>query len=279
MHDTIKEILGFLSRWTLLAMAAVCAACVAWAAAVGVMAAGGEWPRVVLSDQIRQSGTARFVPGRIEPNVGTDSSLELISWPPGRRGETAYTTQILALVAMEKEAPLGLHPVHITGSPYGQFAFCQDSARCLVIPPGRRVLAVDVRLLEAPGQVEAFIERVAGVAEVVLVRPGPVTSPAAQQALRDAVMKRCPQTLLVYSTSLPGKATDALASIAGSLGRKDHAGVEFVTGDALLADAAAAERYKTYWVAGEEVGGIQPRGAGRYDTMARLAAELAPPEE
>jgi len=277
MHETLKEIVGFFSRWLLLALAGAVAAIVAWAAAVGAWATGGmQQPTVILSDQVWEAWRPPHLVGRLDPPGLDLGAVELISLAPDRPPRVASTTDHLTFPGADS-SDVGLHPVHVKGLPYGRLAFAEDRARCLVVPPDRRVFAVDARLAESLGeQADELINRLATLGEVVLVQPTAAdTQPAEHLARRQRLMMRFPQTLLVYQVRPWEKPAAVFSRMAYKLHRSDTANLELITADGELATSAG--KRPVHFLAGDET--PAPPGTRRYATMAALLEALTPSQQ
>jgi hypothetical protein len=280
MLETVKELVGFLARWCLLALAAACVPVVGWAAmGAGSAAVRSGDLQVVLSDEIwRQSGSSQgmYVTGYFLGSASTQSTgpvsagSQLFCVVPGFNPTRVEGDgrRFRAAVPYRPDSPATSQPcqVRLKGTPYGWAAFIHAEAICKVIPPGRSVLAVDARLVPAglPGQDQLSQEQISQLesrGELVVFFPQAEDESLQRQAerylrFREGFRRRWPQIPVVFSPSekSPRQKDDVLDPIAvlrhvaETLRPPAGSRPTVVTADRRLAGAAAARGFPTHLI-------------------------------
>jgi len=276
MSDPLNEIVGFLSRWCLLAAAGlsalivVCAALLAGSTTVDTMQA-----RAVVSDAVWGPWKTPRVVGYLVSAGRIDSHDQFLAFVPGRKpGPTR--SGVGTFVADVPDSGPGLHEVVLKGMPYGSFAFDEHRAICKVIAPRRKVFAIDARLVEMfiEGQGQAwrrFVSDLQTGAEVVLFHPGPADE---YERLKKDIRSQYPGTPNVFSMRRRPALTDGIQAIHWTLSRGKGPRPEVITADAELAQAAAAKGFTVRWIAPGRTD--QPEGGGpaRYGSLGELKSRL-----
>jgi len=278
MPEPFKEIVGFLGRWCLLALAGVsalmvvCVALLAVSTTVDTMQA-----RAVVSDAVWGGPwKTPYVVGFLVPAGRIDSHDQFLAFMPGRK-PAPTRSGVGTFLADVPDSGRGLHEVAFKGMPYGSFAFDEHRAICKVIDPRRKVFAIDARLVERflDGQADAWREFVSGMqadAEVVLFHPGPLKD---YQRLREDLRARHAGIPYVFSMRRGRAVTAGLREIHWTLSRRKGPRPVVITADEELAEAAAAERFTVHRIAPDQP--KQPEGANpaRYGSLSELASRLS----
>ena len=285
MHDTLKEIIGFISRWCLLALAGITVVIVGWAALTAAsMTAVSAKAAVILSDEVwRQPRRGAHATGYLISSGAILLRSQFLSCSPGSApsivsgsGERIYPIAV--------DRPDGPWNVSIQGIPYGSFAFQRDRAICKVISSQRRVLAVDAELVENPPdscseELESFLAELQSRGQVVLADTG---SPEHYRDLRNDLRYRYRQVPQVFAMPctqdiMPAGRSDGVKDFNGYVldhmartlrcaarkprpqiaARRDWMLAAVITANSELA-SATAPRFHTHLITGKRQGELKP---------------------
>ncbi|MDY6913198.1 MAG: hypothetical protein SVT52_01890 [Planctomycetota bacterium] len=274
MHSNVREVIGFLSRWCLLALVAAAVLTGAWAGALATAAVNQDrGAALVTSDAILQQAKWARVTGSISPcSMGYENALLLCN-VRGRLPVTAGTGK--GRLYADVDCPsVGLTPVTIVGTPYGALAFEKRESLLSVVEPGRTVFMLDARLVLSVkgGDAETLRECVHEMKKlggVGFFHPGPAAEFV--QARRD-IRARYPRLPVVCMVKDTPDSLAILRVVGRGVGARDR--LRVITDDARLADGAVCQRFPVRWIGS---GRKQPRrvpAEDRYKTLETLKASL-----
>ncbi len=272
MDESLKEAVGFLCRWTLLALAVAGTVLVGWAslAAAAAAAAPRRTPAPIVSDEIVVAPMSqRHVIAHLSDSARIDLYTQFLFLPPDSRPRMVYGSRRKMYVLLE-DLPPGSHRVHLQGIPYGTFAFEEMQGLCKVIAPGSEVLLFDARLYETPeGAMELprTLREARRSLEVVLIHPGPLES---YRRLHREIRLRSSGVPYVFFTREPHNNMRTLNHVAWSLNRLWTNRPPLVTADAELASVASAQGFPTQWIHPEPDERIEKRGVRRYESLSHF---------
>ena len=151
MDEGIRETVGFLCRWCLLALAGVTAMAVCWAALLATAAmTAGLGADVVPSDTV--CGQSAEKPAALRcyqsPVVSHSNNPHAMGVLPDGALATAYTYRGGFYLRADRSTA-GRYSIRTKGLPYSALAFHNRRLRLKVLPPGRRVFLVDAELAVA----------------------------------------------------------------------------------------------------------------------------------
>lgn len=295
MSETLKEVIGFLSRWLLLAVVAGGGALFVWSAAMVGSGAGAE-ADVVLSDAIWRPWRSVYASGYLLPYRRGTSGL-FITTAPGRRPRVVLARGYRFAAGLPK-LPAGrnhiarrvpssgeIHSIRVKGLPYGSYAFRSAEAICAVVPPGESVFAVDVRLIVEPpsGSEEALAAVLRGmnsrgqVAMFYAGQPQTEADELAQQyrLLRRRIRADYPKVPVVFTIESRYHVLNSLRHMAWTLSRGGGGKPIVITASPNLADAAAREGFDTHLIASQPAGERARKNLTRHESLGDLADWLA----
>ncbi len=288
MHGSLAEIVGFFSRWCLLALAAAGSIVTAWTAASAASAAAVGRPKMVLSDAIwrppsakppheanRRQPTAYVIGYPLQTGQPLARAL-FVSTLPDAKPRLVYADRGRAIAGFPLPSE-GLIDIQLRGILYGQFAFERLHALVKVVASDQTVFAVDARLAstspgEQRGPLADCLREMRRIGEVVLFHGGRIEH---YERLRASLRARYPGTLQVFATDRNGHILASLRHIAWTLHRREGNEPLVVTTDRTLANAAAAETYPTYWIGADSAEESNLENLVRYRDLDEFKAKLA----
>ena len=267
MDESLKEAVGFLSRWWLLALAVAGGVLVAWASLAAAAAAPRRAPAPIISDEIVVAPVSqRHVVAHLSDSVPIVLYTQFLFLPPGATPRIVYGSSRKMYILLEGLPP-GLHRVHLRGIPYGTFAFEEMQGLCKVVAPGAEVLLFDARLSETPEgarELPRTLREMRGSLEVVLIHPGPLE---AYRRLHREIRLRDGDVPYVFSAHEPQDNMWTLNYVASSLNRLWADRPPLVTADAELASRASAQGFPTHWIHPQPDERIERGGVRRYESL------------
>jgi len=261
MTEEIKEPIGFLCRWLLLALAGLSVAGAAWA---GVSSTFGLRERLsmrmICPDHVSRGGKRAtgltLVTG---PARHANRSLLLLVLPDGRLMTPIFWRGLWVQPYYGPDASPGVRSAVIQGMPYGPLTLQRRQVAVHVLTREQPVVVVDARLAlagDAPRTVDA-LRRLGRLGAVVLYYPG---QPHGFPRVHEQSRGRFAGTPILCRQQ-DATVDDLAARFPASVFRSNYV---VVTGDAELADGLA-RRGPTYLVAPGE-----PLSVGRLKRLASL---------
>jgi len=261
MYGSIKEVIGFLSRWTLLALASGILLGGAWS---GMLAASGVAAdiraRVILPDAASdppEGQPVRWI-GHLDTLRYHKMPLFLCHADYQRKPTVAIALKE-KLVVVVSDPRMGPQRVHLRGIPYGPMAFRRHNPTVLIVPEDERILLVDARLAHraVTEGAEGFRESLAAMrrtGQYVLVDFGD----AEEFASRAGTLRRMfPDTALLWPVPVRPALAAKLAFVGHCFGRRDRANLFLVTSDAETALSAARANVRVHYISGSG-GPVEP---------------------
>ncbi|MCD6365348.1 MAG: hypothetical protein J7M14_05680 [Planctomycetes bacterium] len=145
MEDTAREIVGFFSRWCVLALSLLTATGVSWAAVLATAAMTADLgAEFVLPDVLcRQADDGEMLlPCYVVASMShPEAPLILATMPEGGRQLAKYRNGRYHLVASRSRA--GEYTVRVRAVPYGGLAFSEGKMKYHVVAKTRRVFLID----------------------------------------------------------------------------------------------------------------------------------------
>lgn len=272
-----KEAIGFLARWLLLAFGGVCFAVFAWTAKHALASAVvGNEADVVLSDAVWRPWRRMHATGYLFPPGWAAAHTQFMAVAPGDHSWIAYVNRDRVYATVQdtsdpsvfpvgKLAPSGrMLDVAIKGIPYSGYAFRAAEAKLLILPRGRRLYAVDVRLALGDQQAaRSVVGKLRRTGNIAMFYPGQDDLDPRQIAdeyirLREQVRLRFPDCPLVFTITRKQGKMDCLRQIRMTVRGTGSALPVVITGDASLAEMASRERFPVHLVGRPEL--IDPSG-------------------
>lgn len=278
MHGAIREALGFLCRWCLLALVGLIVPCLTWAALLATATPAAHARReVVAPDSIRQRPRDRYLVAYPDPHVRRASSTVLIVNRPDEGVCGLYSGRDHVFYIPLGKTRLGISRVLLNGVPYGPHAFCREETLLQIVSPGRRVFLIDAgAAFDLPADAERVfkdcLEKLRRRGAAVFFHPG---------ALPDYVRVRrrlrgpYPGTPVVYRVTRKPDPMDALAYAAKTLCRRRKENCVVITPDANLARRAAESGFAAHLLASDEIQEGRPGRLLRHNSLAKFKEYLA----
>lgn len=142
MLDSPREAVGFLCRWTILALAGLAVAGVGYVGILGSANAWAEPTRVIPVDYAWSQRGEFEMRAYLQPPVAQSSHTRLMAAPDGHGPLTGPVVGGFFILPLYRAQP-GTFDVNIKGQPYGPMAYVQQWARLAIVQPQQRVLLVD----------------------------------------------------------------------------------------------------------------------------------------
>ena len=257
MDDHVRESVGRISRWALLAVAGLtvltCGIAVVGSA---VRIAGNLDAEICLPDALWQSDHPDpvHVTGRVVGEADTSGPCVLMSGRPGEEGEFVPIVRRKIYPRLRNSAE-GIHRLVVRGGPHDMLAFRRREAVVVVVPPGRKVYLIDARLAwesltRGPQMLRAVLDELRRHGTVAAFHGG---SGAEVDQARSALA----ELPLLHPTGHTDDAMAVLWHTAWTLNRNDKRGeVTVITADADLADLARKARFRVYQIGSATAGGM-----------------------
>jgi len=272
MNETLKETIGFLSRWTLLLASVGGMVLVFWAGLYGgSKATVGTQASIVFSDEIWTPWRLMRNRGYLFPSDWTFIATQFIvaadqpkPWLVQTRSGYIFATvqdpKSERFHSAEDISPAGtIFPVRLKGLPYGEYAFRSGEAICLAVRPRRRVFAIDTRLCTelANRDRDRFdrcirhLNKLGHVAMLYVGQSGMGAKEAGMEYLRvrSQIRKRYPLIPVVMSMRGRYEPVESLRHVRWTLRDRTRSALVAITGDVDLARAAVGEDFKTHLIA------------------------------
>ena len=240
MRDSPAEIVGFLCRWCLLALAGGTAVLGAWAGAVATQAVADETgTSIILPDGFwgpANSGRPHLS-GCLSKALRRPNPAILMSLQAGRI-QTLIGAKRVFYVLVPHAGP-GANPVELRGIPYGPLAFQTAAATCFMPAAGRKIFLLDARTAASGRQADGeplrqCLAELRRRGEVALFHPGP---PDAFVHSRRQSLQAGMDLLMLCTVKDSGQAMQTLWDTAWALGGK----ATVITDDRELAYMAAGD--------------------------------------
>ncbi|MHC4982832.1 MAG: hypothetical protein ACYTF6_06650 [Planctomycetota bacterium] len=247
-----KEALGFLCRWCLLALAFVTVVLVALASIMAsASAAAGLAAEMIVPDAVWGRKEGVHLTGFATPEVARRYPQVAISSSPDSQ-------LLLVPTSGEKISPqlsgcqVGLNHIRTIGVPYSRHSFNKADAMLHVVPPGREVCLLDAatvldgRANDPEGLADCLSELLKD-ADVVFFHEGPLEQfPHVRKRLRESY----PRIGIVFfaDRQLTPKTLSRMARTLAARKSESRKPV-VITGDAQLANTAAAKGYPVHLLA------------------------------
>ena len=274
MRSNVHEVVGFLSRWCLLALVAATVLTGAWAGALATAAVNRDrGAALVTSDAILQQAKRARITGSVCPySMGYENAL-LMCNVRDRLPVTATTAKGRLYASIDCPRP-GLTSVTVVGTPYGALAFEKRKSLLSVVEPGRTVFMLDAGLVlsvkdsnaEMLRKCVSEMEKWGGVG---FFHPGPTAEFV--RARRD-IRELYPHLPVVCMVKDAPDSLAILRVVGRAVGARSR--LRVITDDIRLADGAVCQRFPVRWVGS---GRKQPRrvpAEDRYKTLDALRASL-----
>ena len=253
-HGWLAEVVGFASRWVLLAAGAGLIALVAWQSLLATVGVSQDVRgRFIQPDVLC---LARLPEGRYCSQygvlIGAASAGEqpvVLAVRSSGQIEMGWANTARTFVVYWPGCEVGLTPARFVGAPYCPLAFERTTASVLGVQPGRAVALIDARLMPDDPNEPAWVgllEVLKRRGEAALFAVGPVEryQAAARRRERDVVTHKLP---LLYR---PEEPPYVLRRAAVALGRKrTRENMIVVTADAGLAESAAEAGFTVHLIA------------------------------
>ena len=251
MGDRLKETVGFLSRWLLLAVVGMSGLGVSWLLLSASAAGATAGEQLVLSDEVWTPWWAMHVTGYLQSGRQEwMGGLFTVRSSDGRPGRVFGPRGRVCAAVGEFARPGEVHHVRVWGRPYGRMAFTDTGAICRVVAADEQVFAIDTRLVDGnddrnDGAVAECIELLDAAGQVVFFHTGSAEEFA---AVRRGLIGRYPLTPVVFARRDRPTVTGALKQISWTLHRGPAAGPVVITRDGDLARPAAAMGYSIHLI-------------------------------
>ena len=286
MDEGIRETVGFLCRWCLLALAGVTATAVCWAALLATAAmTTGLGADVVPSDTV--CGQSAEKPAALRcyqsPVVSHSNNPHAMGVLPDGALATAYTYRGGFYLRADRSTA-GRYSIRTKGLPYSALAFHNRRLRLKVLPPGRRVFLVDAELAVAvrPSQRRSLrqcLDHMRRLGDVAFFHAG---DRGELLLVRDILGRKHPDTpvLAAYHGNRPPAPLSVPRMAAWDLNPPTGSGRRrpiVVTADGELAASAAAALFPTHHVgfSGLGAGPAAARGPRVHRSLAAFGDHLA----
>lgn len=244
MTEQTREIVGFLSRWLLLAIMAAAGFATAGLCAGAVAGLSrGPLSSVTLPDAL--AARPGYVAGYFEPPHPGKTGPAAMSRNGGLRA--VYSSGRRMLARMHGSSP-GPHHVEVIGAPYGRLAFCQAEAMVWLVAPGREACLLDARFLSEDSALPVLRDLLPTLRgegfDVAMFWVGPEAEYEAQRRAARALHTDLP--VLHMRSDKPG-----LPPVIASRRREFDPLPIVVTPDAELATLSAKGGFPTFLIGGE----------------------------
>jgi len=281
MNEGVREPVGFLCRWCLLALTLATVGTVLGAGLLGTAAVTADLEAgLVIGDSIWQLGgnVPMYLTGYINSSpIRNVSDSLLLSGRPGewRLPVPTYKEQIHPPLLRPQA---GVNRLVVAGFPYGEFAFESRQARLLVVHPGAKVFLFDARTAvsfppKQAGMLRRCLIELSRRGEPAFFHPGPLRQfVKARKLLRQAGL----DLPMLCEVKKPQDPTYVLRQAARHLNRWEHKeNLCIITGDVKLARAAAGQGFTTHLLAPEGLK-VQPhRHLQRHRSLGKFKEYLA----
>jgi len=277
MSNTTREILGFLSRWSLLALAG---ATVLASIYEGLVAAAnisaGLNANLVMPDGISQPGMDRVavLRGYVPAGALAGRAPMLMVRRDGQPPILAASRKDMVRAPIRSIDP-GINRVFLQGLPYGSLALEGYEAIVLGAATERDLFLLDVRMLNDPSPahtatVRDCLERLRALGSVGFFHSGPLEQ---FPRLRKQARQADAQTPVAFLKGDASDLTETLRSVAWTWSRRKRRPV-VVTADGRLASKAAAEGFAVHLIGPAEIDRGHARTIQRHQSLAKFKEYL-----
>ncbi len=238
MNHHVREVLGFLCRWALLALTAAALPAGFYVATLpGITLTEDRAANFVVPDGLRREPVAMgvYLRGYLRPELGYPSSPVAMTSTPG--GETSVSVGSGVIIYPAVIGPsAGVHRVSIRGVPYSPLAFKRAEALLALAGPKQHVFLIDAELFQglSPADRTAFdalMSELDGRGMVAFFLEGTMD---AYLAIKDLLGRSYPTRPLLWH----GPAKEGWYLTIGHLGKDVLENSSVITADAALAGAA-----------------------------------------
>ena len=256
------EIVGFLCRWCLLAVAGITVVAVAWFSVMAATEAPRRWDgEMVFGDVLwmRDTPVNMMSLGYALPPLRNDNEPVLLCQGPDGQVSLVWMRALAgratpleaggAQVHLDRPA-MGVNVVRLVGVPYGHRAFQSVRLNVLVLPSDRPVLLLDAKTLlplaqNSPEGARGLIDALAGGGEMVWIASGPQGEFVRLRRELRRVAPEAPLVLVDTASQIGRGRLRVFLRQSNAL----SAPVALVTADELLAANGAALRLTTHLIA------------------------------
>ena len=277
------EIVGFLCRWCLLAVAGITVVAVAWSSVMAATEAPTRWDgEIVFGDVLwmHDAPVDMMSFGYALPPPRDDNEPVLLCQGPDGQvwlvrigalaDEVASPEAGVAQVYLERPV-MGVNVVRLVGVPYGHRAFESIRLNVLVLPSDRPVLLLDAKTIlplaqDSPEGARGLIDALAGRGEPVWITSGPQREFVRQ---RRELRRLAPEAPLVLVDTASQIDRGWLRRFLRRSNARS-APVALVTADELLAADGAALRTTTHLIAPTQAAPAAVRFITRHPSLAKF---------
>jgi len=271
------EAIGFLCRWSLLALTGAILA--AGVLACGLAASDVSQLRgeILVPDAVAAPGRA-LLRGTFAPVAmvgGSSSAVARLSPPSGPARLLTGSSGGEAVLLWPGELPPGPTRAVVLGNPYGRYAFGESEALLCVIPPHRVVFLVDAAMAAGCGAAAADelrlgIAALSGHGEIAFFHEGPQE---AYEAVRDELREAFPGRAVVSALGSKPRPPASLRFARARLGGQRPGAIRVVTAEANLAAQAAGRGFETHLI-GADRPPDAPEALKTWISLTEYAASL-----
>lgn len=278
MLDSLKQLIGFLCRWTLLAMATGTMAAVVWAGALAAQEVASDVDAVmVIPDKVLAGWSKLKWRGQIDPPGPRRSTSAALAYRPGGPALFACTYGKWIYLQVDR-VHTGLNRVTVKGVPYGAFAYKRVQALLCIIPAETDLFLLDARMALAVGDLghlAGCLEELRGRGQPVFFHAGPVDEFLEIRRSLRRLESITPMTCEMLSKP---RAFVAVRRLAGRLGRYRKGAQKpfLVTADIELARRASKGKkgFPTYLITSPPAKALSGR-VHQLESLAKFKEYLA----
>ena len=272
MDDT-KEVIGFLARWTLLALAAIMVAVMVWTLSVATLGASSSSGALSVSDMLwmKDVDIDYMALGLVRPTPPPEHPV--LCQGPGDRLWQGHLRPDGAVICVSDPFP-GVNTVTVRGMPHDRRAFQQCRAIILVA-------AVDQPMfLLSAGEYDFVVDADRERAKELLAAVQPlgaaawlfVGRPDAFAAAREHLRTMSPATPVLYLSPTAPMSRDALRVFLRRSNAR-HAPTTLVTHDADVAAVASNLHVETHLIGSDRVMSLR-ESVHRHESVAKFKDSL-----
>lgn len=250
MRDDLKEPIGFLCRWSLLAVAAGILAAGAWAGALAADKAASDVDAVmVVPDAVLASWAKMKWRGCVDPPA-MPGLCTALSYRPG--GPAIFALTYGKWIYLQVDRPhCGVNRITIKGTPYGAFAYQRIDALLCIISAETDVFLLDARMawsVEDLDQLPGCLEELRRRGQPVFIHAGTTRKFV---EVRRRLRKLESSTPVVWEIMTKPQTFKGITYFANRLGRSRPGRPKpfLVTADVALARLADEDDFLTYLIA------------------------------
>ena len=269
--DHLKEVLGFLARWCVLAIACASLLGVVWLALAAGNSAAQDPPQIIVSDAMVRQGPSAYMTGYYEPAAAESS--DIMAGPLGGQfhlGVCAWPNMYLFI----SDIKTGSQSISVSGLPYSPLEFCQANPRLLALPEGKTGVLIDYRLaIEATDTqrqvLKSVIARLSHKYGVAFIHSGPAAA-AAQDKV--TLMRLGYDQPLIWQSPIEKNWLSTVRAVQDAL--KTHPqDLAVVTADLSLAQMLERHGYEAHLISATRVGD-KSKNLRRWPSLEQYAAAM-----